>query len=149
MIKTSYLINDPVWIHGIDPSNKLTYGKVIALVDLTYCGYNDIHYVIEIQTHIEPLLEIRTWHTMSQDKEGPIGSLRSLSEGLAADNKKIRQTGYVYSEDTRYDEHDPTTEEIMAALEKRVDDLKHKPLQIKDTPKKKKYYPRKKKHETF
>lgn len=149
MIKTSYSINDPVWIHGIDPSNKLTYGKVIALVDLTNCGYTDVHYVIEIPTHIEPLLEIRTWHTMSQDKEGPIGSLRSLGETLAADNKKIRQTGYAYSEDSRYDESDPTTEEIMAALEKRVDDLKHKPLQIKDTPKKKKYYPRKKKHETF
>jgi hypothetical protein len=149
MIKKTYSLNDPVWIHGISPNNKLTEGTVIALVDLKSCGYTEIHYVIEIPTHIEPLLEIRTWRTMSQDHEGPIGSLRELGETLSADNKKIRQTGYVYSEDVQCDDLDPTPEQIMAALEKRADELKHKPLQIKEPARKRKYYPRKKKHDSL
>ncbi len=147
MIKKSYSINDPVWIHGVSSNNKLTEGTVIASVDLKSCGYAEIHYIIEIPTHIEPLLEIRTWQTMSQDAEGPIGSMRELGETLSADNKKIRQTGYIYSEDSHYDDNDPSPDQIMEALEKRADELKHKPLNLKDNTKKKKYYPRKKKHE--
>jgi hypothetical protein len=149
MIKKSYSLNDPVWIHGISPNNKLTEGTVIALVDLKSCGYTEIHYVIEIPTHIEPLLEIRTWQTMSQDMEGPIGSMREFGKTLSADNKKIRQTGYIYSEDSHYDDNDPSPDQIMEALEKRADELKHKPLNLKDTTKKKKYYPRKKKHDSI
>lgn len=143
-MKKNYNIGDDVWIHGVAVSNKLTKGKVIANVDLSTTGYTDLQYVIEIPTHIEPLLEIRTWHTMSQDENGPIGSFRSLKEDFSANNKKMRQVGYVYSEDQN-DVDDPTPAEILAALEKSTDGLTHKPLHIKESKPKRKYFPRKKK----
>jgi len=145
LIKKEYNIGDPVWIHGIGPSNKLTQGKVIANIDLSTEGYTDLHYIIAIPTHIEPLLEIRTWHTMSQDEKGPIGSLRELGEDLDKEHKKIQQLGF-YAKNPD-DDNDPTPEQIMAALEKSTNNLTHKPLNLKDTNnnKKRKYYPRKKK----
>jgi len=74
--KKHYNIGDDVWIFGITVENKITKGKVIAAVDLSTAGFIEPHYIISIPTHIEPLLEIRTWQTMSQDENGPIGSLR-------------------------------------------------------------------------
>ena len=143
LIKKEYKAGDEVWIHGITPSNKLTKGKVITGIDLSAQGYDELHYIIEIPTHIEPLLEIRTWHTMSQDDKGPVGSMRNLNDFSPSDNKKIKQLGYNYES---YDaEDDPTPDEIMAALEKSTSGLTHKPLHIKETKPKRKYFPRKKK----
>lgn len=147
MIKKEYKAGDAVWIHGVSPSNKLTKGKVISSLDLSSQGYTELHYVIEIPTHIEPLLEIRTWHTMSQDEKGPIGSFRSIKEMLDSDNKIIKQLGYSsnFSSDVTEPEDDPTPDEIMAALEKSTSGLTHKPLNLKENKQKRKYYPRKRK----
>lgn len=144
-IKKEYKAGDEVWIHGITSSNKLTKGKVISSVDLSSQGYLELQYIIEIPTHIEPLLEIRTWQTMSQDDRGPVGSLRDLKDLLSSDNKKISQLGYFA--DQLGDEDDPTPEEIMAALEKSTSGLVHKPLHIKSKESKpgRKYYPKRKK----
>jgi len=142
-IKKNYAAGDDVWIHGIHPSNKLAKGKVIANVDLSTAGFTDPHYIISIPTHIEPLLEVRTWHTMSQDENGPIGSLRELGSVLNSDHKKMKQIGYVYSPDSHYDNDEPSPDKILEALEKSADGLTHKPLHIKET--KRKYFPRKKK----
>jgi hypothetical protein len=145
MIKKEYNIGDTVWIYGITPANKITKGTVIASIDLKDQNYGtDVHYIISIPTHIDPLLEIRTWQTISQDEHGPIGSFREIGK-MFAENKKMSQVGYVYSEDGHYDNEDPTPAEIMAALEKSADGLTHKPLQIKEHKPKRKYYPRKKK----
>lgn len=142
-VKKEYSPGDPVWIHGVTIKNNLTQGKVISTIDLSNQGYTDVHYVIEIPTGIDPLLEIRTWHTMSQDNKGPVGSLRNLGEILYSDNKKIKQLGYTFEPTDLED--DPTPDEIMAALEKSADGLTHKPLHIKENKPKRKYYPRKKK----
>lgn len=142
-VKKDYNVGDDAWIHGISPSNKLTQGKVISKLDLTTQGYTDLQYIIEIYTHIEPLLEVRSWHTMSQDEKGPVGSLRDLTGDLHANNKKIMHIGY--SIDSYYDDKDPTPDQIMAALEKSSSNLVHKPLNLKDNNQKRKYYPRKKK----
>lgn len=145
-IKKEYSIGDIVWIHGISPSNKLTQGKLIATLDLSKEGYQELQYVIEIPSHIEPLLELRPWQTISQDEYGPVGSLREISQNLDSENKKIRQLGYIDAQSNRSnDEPDPTPDEIMAALEKSKDGLTHKPLQIKDNKPKRKYYPKRKK----
>ena len=65
-VKQKYNIGDSVWIYGVRRGNtKPTKGKIIKSLDLSECGYNDVtHYVIEIPTEIEPLLEIRTWHAV-------------------------------------------------------------------------------------
>ena len=143
LIKKEYKIGDDVWIYGVSTSNKITKGKVITSIDLSPQGYQELHYIIEVPSHIEPLLEIRTWHTMSQDDRGPVGSLRNINEILPADNKKIKQLGY--SSEYYDSEDDPTPDEIMAALEKSTSGLTHKPLHIKENKPKRKYYPRKKK----
>lgn len=142
-IKQEYKIGDDVWIHGINPSNKLTKGTVIFEVNLSSQGYTDPQYIIEIPTSIEPLLEIRTWHTISQDEKGPVGSLRKFGNEIYSDNKKISQTGFTL--DLNEIDSDPTPDQIMAALEKSTDGLTYKPLYIKENKPKKKYYPRKKK----
>ena len=73
-VKKSYNVGDAVWVYGINRNNtKPTQGKVIKIVDLSDTGHTDSpHYIISIPTHIEPLLEIRTWHNISQDERGPI-----------------------------------------------------------------------------
>jgi len=143
-VKKHYKVGDDVWIFGITVENKITKGKVISAVDLSTVGFIEPHYIISIPTHIEPLLEIRTWQTMSQDENGPIGSLRELGGVTNVDNKKMRQAGYVYAPDSHYDD-DPSPDQIMAALEKSTDGLTHKPLQIKEAKPKRKYYPKRKK----
>lgn len=145
-VKKFYNIGDDVWIFGITTENKITKGRVVASIDLSDKGYGfDPHYVIEIPTHIEPLLELRTWHTMSQDENGPIGSFREIGGVSNSDNKKMRQIGYIYANDSHYDKDDPSPDQILAALEKSTDGLTHKPLHLKETKPKRKYYNRKKK----
>jgi len=143
-IKKTYEIGDNVWVYGITIENKITKGKVIANIDLSTQGYEDLHYIISIPTHIEPLLEIRTWHTMSQDEHGPIGSLRNLGDIQNYNDKKMRQIGYVHSSNLESDS-DPSPDQIMAALQKSANSIVHKPLNLKDNKPKRKYYPRKKK----
>lgn len=149
MVKQTYDEGDAVWIHGIGPANKLTQGRVVTSVDLSEKGFTELHYIIEIPTHIEPLLEIRTWHTMSQDEEGPVGSLRSNNNLNDSNNKKIKQIGYLYSQDSHYNQEEPSPEEIMAALEKSQLASTHGPLVIpKEKPQqKRKHFVRKKRRE--
>lgn len=141
-IKKKYNVGDTVWIHGVATTNKLTKGQVIY--SLIIQNYQQEHYIIEIPTHIEPLLEIRTWDTISQDDRGPVGSLRTLKDDIAVENKKISHLGYAFNQDTQNENDDPTPEEIMAALENSTSGLTHKPITFKEN-KKRKYYPRKKK----
>lgn len=133
-IKKNYKVSDTVWISGISRTNiNLTKGTVISTVDLTDAGYSPsiIHYVISIPTEIEPLLEIRTWETISQDKQGPVGSLRELGN-VSAENKKMSHIGYVYSLDSHYDSN---LTQLPNPLEKVKDSVLPK----------RKYYSRKKK----
>lgn len=142
-IKKEYQKGDNAWIHGIGVKNDLTKGTVVAILDLSNEGYYDIQYVIEIPTHIEPLLEVRSWQTMSQDEKGPIGSLRNIKDMVGSSTKKISHLGF--KPNFRPENNEPSPEEIMAALEKSASDLVHKPLHIKEPKPKRKYYPRKKK----
>lgn len=140
-VKKSYSIGDAVWIYGISANNnKLVEGKVIKKLDLSKEGYMaDSHYIVEIPSHIEPLLEIRTWETMSQDSKGPVGAFRKIGD-LAASIKKSNQVGFAYDED--YDQYDfgdllkdledeVHPDQIHAALEKSQRDSEHLPLDLK------------------
>lgn len=148
LIKKEYDVGDDVWIYGVSitNNNKITKGKVISILDLSNQGYAETHYVIAVPTEIEPLLEIRTWHNISQDEKGPVGMFREINTDLTPTFKKIIQLG-VNSIETTIDEEDPTPDEIMQALEKSTEGLTHKPLYIKDNSKpKRKFYNKRKNH---
>lgn len=53
---------------------NLLEGKVVAVLNLE--GYSFEHYVIEVDTHIDPVLEVRNGHTISDCAEGPLGLWR-------------------------------------------------------------------------
>jgi hypothetical protein len=146
-VKTEYKVGDNAWIYGISRSNlKPVKGKVIKIVDLTDAGYSDSlgnHYVIEISTHIDPLLELRSWHNISQDEHGPVGALRNINN-IEPTIKRAVQLGFGF-DDSVADPSDPTPDEINAAIEKSQKATMHTPLVIKEIKPRRKHYTRKKK----
>ncbi len=147
-VKKSYNVGDTVWIYGVNRSNvKPTQGKVIKSVSIE--NYSDTHYIIEIPTHIEPLLEIRTWHNISQDEKGPVGSLRTLGN-VEATIKFAGTVGFAFDDNPELDTDDDeiSPEQIHAALEKSQKDVTHAPLNLKsEKPAKRRHYRKKTKSE--
>jgi hypothetical protein len=142
--KTQYNIGDTVWIAGVSRGNaRLTKGTVIKTFDLSDCGFNgEPHYLIKIETEIEPLLEVRTWHTISESANGPVGSLRMIGK-IDATFKFVEQVGFQYMEDKDPDE--PTPEQIHAAMERSQKDSTHAPFNATEARPRAKYRPRKRK----
>ena len=149
--KKSYNVGDTVWIYGINRSNvKPAKGLIIKTINLTDSGYtNGPHYVVEIPSHVEPLLEIRTWENISQDENGPVGSLRDLGNiestikfvstvGFAFDDSPELDTDTVIDED---DEIDPDV--IHAAIEKSQKAATHAPLDLKEQKPRRRYFKKK------
>lgn len=152
-VKKKYNIGDPVWIYGISRSNvKPVAGTVIKAVDLSGAGYTYEHYIIEIPTHIEPILEIRTWHNISQDAKGPVGSLREIGS-FESTIKFAGAVGFAFDDSPDLDTTDEddidgiSAEAIHAALEKSKSDVSHQPLIMKGAPKPRRRYPSRKKKE--
>ncbi len=147
-VKKSYNVGDTVWIYGVNRSNvKPTQGKVIKSVSIE--NYSDTHYIIEIPTHIEPLLEIRTWHNISQDEKGPVGSLRTLGN-VEATIKFAGTVGFAFDDNPELDTDDDeiSPEQIHAALEKSQKNVTHAPLNLKsEKPAKRRHYRKKTKSE--
>jgi hypothetical protein len=143
-VKKSYNNGDSVWIYGISRNNaRPVKGTVIKSFDLSDCGYNDeLHYLVEIPTEIEPLLEVRTWHNISQDEKGPVGSLRELGVFIEPTIKFASRLGFVT--DDEYEPGDPTPEEIQAAIDKSIKDINHAPLNLKTEKPKRRYFKKKK-----
>ena len=139
-IKKQYEINDPVWIHGVTRDNKLCQGRIIKSFEID--GYTGTHYVIAIPTHIEDLLEIRTWESISQDNAGPIGMYRDLRSKPVVD-KFLKKHGYTSAE--LQDDMEPTEEQIMAALEKSRKVNEHEPLILKPAGTRRRRFNKKKK----
>ena len=148
-VKKQYAVGDTVWIYGINRSNiKPAQGTVIKAIDLSGAGYTYEHYVIEVPTHIEPLLEVRSWHNISQDAQGPVGSLRGLN--IESTIKHAATLGFVTDDnpllDSDAEEDGPSADQIHAALQKSQMDMEHAPLDLKaSTAKPKRRYFKKKK----
>lgn len=149
-VKKKYNVGDTVWIYGVSRTNvKSTQGTVVKA--FTIEGYNEVHYVVEIPTEIEPLLEIRTWQTISQTANGHVGSLREAFSDPDASHKMLNRTGMaVISEDETadggsFEEDDISPEAIHAALEKSQQDVSHGPLNLKTEKPKRRNFARKKK----
>jgi hypothetical protein len=156
-VKKKYNVGDVVWIYGVSRANdKSTQGTVVKSFNIE--GYNDMHYVVSIPTEIEPLLEIRTWQTISQTKDGHVGSLREAFSNPDAAHRMLARTGvsFISDADEDYDgdghdgmgsfaEDDISPEAIHAALEKSQKDSSHGPLNLKDAKPKRRNFARKKK----
>ena len=157
-VKKKYNIGDTVWIYGVRRANdKSTQGTVVKAFNIE--GYNDMHYVVSIPTEIEPLLEIRTWQTISQTKDGHVGSLREAFSNPDAAHKMLARTGMAFisdaDEDYDGDGHDGmgsfadeednvSSDDIHAALEKSQKDSSHGPLNLKTENPKRRYFKKKK-----
>ena len=148
-VKKQYAVGDTVWIYGINRSNtKPVQGKVIKVIDLSEAGYSvGDHYIIEVPSHIEPILEIRTWHNISQDEKGPVGSLRNLGN-FESTIKFASTVGFAFDDhpslDSSEEEEGPSSEEIHAALQKSQMEMEHAPLNLKDNKPKRRYFKKKK-----
>jgi hypothetical protein len=147
-VKKKYAVGDTVWIYGINRSNiKPAQGKVIKIVDLSDAGYStEDHYVIEIPSHIEPLLEVRSWHNISQDEKGPVGSLREIGN-FESTIKFAGRVGFAFDDSPELDsdpEDNISPDEIHAALQKSQMDMEHTPLNLKDNKPKRRYFKKKK-----
>ena len=158
-VKKKYNVGDTVWIYGITRDNiKSTQGKILKVFTIDYDGFNkEPHYVIGIPTEIEMLLEIRTWHTISQTKDGHVGSIRDAFSNPDAAHKMLSRTGMAVisvdeelnEEFDRFEEHmaeeddiDPNL--IHAALEQSQKDGEHGPLVTKTNKPRRPYYKKKK-----
>jgi hypothetical protein len=158
-VKKKYNVGDTVWIYGISKDNiKSTQGKILKVFTIDYDGFNnEPHYVIGIPTEIEMLLEIRTWHTISQTRDGHVGSIRDAFSNPDAAHKMLSRTGMAVisvdeelnEESDRFEEHmaeeddiDPNL--IHAALEQSQKDGEHGPLVTKSNKPRRPYYKKKK-----
>lgn len=157
-VKKKYNVGDTAWIYGVSRTNATsTQGTVVKAFNIE--GYSNTHYVVEIPTEIEPLLEIRTWQTISQTKDGHVGSLREAFEDPDAARKMLARTGMavisVDEEEFEGDGHDGmgsvadedddiSPDAIHAALEKSQHDSSHAPLNLKDNKPKRRYFKKKK-----
>ena len=155
-VKQRYNVGEVVWIYGVRRANdKSTQGTVVKSFNIE--GYNDMHYVVSIPTEIEPLLEIRTWQTISQTKDGHVGSLREAFENPDAAHRMLARTGMAIISESEeeftddghdgmgsFAEDDISPDAIHAALEKSRQDASHTPLLVKDAKPKRRNFSRKK-----
>ena len=149
-VKKSYEIGDIVWVYGISRSNnKITKGTIVHSFTLDHIkGYNsEVYYLVSIPNSIESLLEVRTWHTISQDSRGPVGSFREVISKVESDatDKKLSQIGLNLEDEMDLDDDEPTAEQIHAAIEKSQQTAKFPPLDTKENKPRRRYPPRKKK----
>ena len=149
-VKKHYKLDDTVWIYGVDPrSDRLKAGTIIKTFHIDREGYQDLeHYIIEIPTDIEPILEIRTWKTISQDNAGPVGSIREALTDPGSAKKFLSKIGVFLADGelnpVYYPESEPTPDEIHAALEQSQTSTSHQPLVLKTATSKKRTFSRKK-----
>jgi hypothetical protein len=148
-IRKRYNIGETVWIYGIYVRNDVAVqGRVIHRFNLNFDGFDSTveHYVIAVDSHIEPLIEVRTWETISQDEQGPVGGLRGLEN--TADRKILAKTGFDVSGSYTYldndeESDDPTPEQIHAAMERSQQTAVLPPLVLKDSKAKPRRYNKK------
>lgn len=140
MIKKTYNVGDTVWIYGINKPNTPVKGNVVKSFDIS--GYEGTHYIVAVPTHIEDLLEIRTWETISQDEHGPIGMFREIKSTLEPTNRLMRKSGYDLVD---ADEDEPSQEQILAAIEKSRKVATHDPLILKTNKPRRRRFSNKKK----
>ena len=87
-----YSVNDTVWIHLGE--RQLVPGQVVKIFDLNHLGGNrtsDELYVIEVQTGIDDVYEVRNFNQISPDATGPLNIFRK--ENCKTSNRLLRRYG--------------------------------------------------------
>ena len=164
-MKKEYNIKDKVWIHLGE--RTLVEGRVVDIFDLHHVGYpkDREFYVIEIQTGIDNIFEVRDFEQISPDSKGPINLFRHIKDDMLKAKRFLKKVGINLPVDGPHpleefigDGHDgmgslaedyedgPSPDEIHAAIDKSLKDTAHTPLNLKsEKPKRRNYPPRKKK----
>jgi hypothetical protein len=150
-MKKEYNIKDRVWIHLGE--SKLVGGRVVDIFDLAHIdGYpaDREFYVIEIQTGIDNIFEVRDFDQISPDSTGPINAYRKLDANSAS--RYLKKIGIKLPESATLQDYssedldEPTADQIHAAIEKSQKDTSHAPLIIKEAkpkPKRRQFVKRK------
>jgi hypothetical protein len=93
-MKTEFNIKDRVWIHIGEPT--LAEGRIVEIITLDHLKENypkgNELYVIEIQTGIDPIYEVREFETISPDAAGPIMCYRNM-ERMKHAGRYLRKVG--------------------------------------------------------
>ena len=76
-------LGDTAWYHN--GKEDMSSGKVVHVFEL----WNKTHYIIAVETHIEPVLHVRDFLTVSDDKDKPIGMWRNMNFGVI-NNSEIK-----------------------------------------------------------
>ena len=136
-MKNEYNIKDEVWIH-IGERN-LVKGRVVDIFDLAHLdeGHSKDRelYIIELETGIEDVYEVRTFEQISPDARGPINLFRKQADVLENNRllKKIGMpiplVGTTLEEALALDDEDDISpDRIHAALDERLKEAEHPPL---------------------
>lgn len=130
-MKKEFNIKDKVWIHIGE--SKLAEGRIVEIITLDHLNENYPEgkelYVIEVQTGIEPIYEVRELETISPDAKGPIMCYRNMQMMKHA-SRYLRKVGIKLPHSTNTDNpidfpdmemypdegDDPTPDQIHAAL---------------------------------
>lgn len=147
MVAKYYNVGDTVWIYGVSLiENRLTQGTVVKIFQLESDQLEDQrdYYVISVPSAIENLLEVRTWETISQDAQGPVGAIRLVMDDNNTDSshKKMSQLGYVYDFPSVSDPDDPSPDEVNAVIDRISQGASPSARPVR---KKTRYFPKKKK----
>jgi hypothetical protein len=73
-VKRHYSIGDECWIAVGEPA--LTRAKVVH----AFVHDGVTQYVVEYETHVDPVLMVRDWLTMSETSDGPLGYWAKIRE---------------------------------------------------------------------
>lgn len=120
-------------------------GKIVHIFNLP----NDEaeRYVIEIDTPIDPVYEVREYETISPDANGPINLFRN--RGVQLGQRFVKKLGMklpVAITEVESEPDEPTPEQITAALERSEQSSKHSSMIAlnNDTKSKRRYFKKKK-----
>lgn len=85
-------IGDDAWIHTGGKNNPLVRGKVVHIFSLPGWAYRH-HYVVEIDTPVDPMLYVRDDFSMSDDANKPVGFWRVVKEAHAMRLQEMKERG--------------------------------------------------------
>jgi hypothetical protein len=80
-MKTDWVSGDTVYIYIGDHRGHTSKGVILEVLDLHTHGYSFPQYLIEVESSIENLLEVRDAFTMSEEEDGPVGLWAGLKKG--------------------------------------------------------------------
>lgn len=76
MAEGNYAIGDTVWLYVGDHRGKKSKGTIVHTFRLDWGGQ---FYVVEVPSHIDPLLEVRDWFSLAESEDAPLGLFKLVA----------------------------------------------------------------------